>query len=148
MEKDRPPFDRSRFSLRLRTHLGSNRDAINRAVQETMNQFGSVCSREEVMADLEIVLREGLANAVLHGNRAAVSKSVFLRCYGSRDQGLWIVIRDEGSGFDPDAVPDPRGEDRLLLHHGRGIFLMQQLVDDVEFRKGGTELLLYKAPPI
>ncbi|MBD3867526.1 MAG: ATP-binding protein [Acidobacteria bacterium] len=148
MAKDRPPFDRSRLSLRRRTHLGSSRDAINLAVQQTMEHLGSICSREDVMADLEIVLREGLANAALHGNQAAETKSVFLRFYGSREQGLWIAIRDEGSGFDPDAVPDPRGEDRLLLHHGRGIFLMQQLVDDIEYRKGGTELLLYKAPPI
>ena len=148
MAKDRPPFDRSRLSLRLRTHLGSSRDAINVAVQQTMEHLVGVCSLDEVMADLEIVLREGLANAALHGNRAAPSKSVFLRCYGSRDQGLWIAIRDEGSGFDPDSVPDPRAEDRLLLHHGRGIFLMQQLVDEVAYRKGGTELLLYKAPPI
>jgi len=146
--KDRPPFDRSRLSLRRRTHLESSRDAINRAVQETMEQLAGICSRENVLADLEIVLREGLANAALHGNRAAESKSVFLRFYGSPEQGLWIAIRDEGAGFDPGAVPDPRGEDRLLLHHGRGIFLMQQLVDDVEYRKGGTELLLYKAPPI
>jgi serine/threonine-protein kinase RsbW len=146
--KDRPSFDRRRLSLRLRTHIGSSRDAINIAVQETMEHLVDVCSREDIMADLEIVLREGLANAALHGNLAAESKSVFLRCYGSREQGLWIAIRDEGIGFDPGAVPDPRGEDRLLLHHGRGIFLMQQLVDEVEYRKGGTELLLYKAPPI
>lgn len=147
MAQDRQPFHRSGLSLRLRTHLASSRDAINQAVQDTMDRLGRVCSREEVMADLEIVLREGLANAALHGNRSAESKSVFLRCYGSPEQGLWIVIRDEGPGFDPGAIPDPRGEDRILLHHGRGIFLMQQLVDEVEYRKGGTELLLYKAPP-
>ena len=148
MEQPKQPFDRGRLSLRHRTHLGSSRDDINRAVQIMMGRLREICTRDDVMADMEIVLREGLANAALHGNRAAASKSVFLRCYGSREQGIWIAIRDEGSGFDPDAVPDPRGEDRLLLHHGRGIFLMQQLVDDVEYRKGGTELLLYKAPPV
>jgi len=145
---DRQPIDRSRLSLRRRVHLDSNRDAINLAVQETMVHLERICAREEVMADLEIVLREGLANAALHGNQSDQSKSVYLRCYGSPEQGLWIAIRDEGSGFDPDEVPDPRGEDRLLLHHGRGIFLMQQLVDEVEYRRGGTELLLHKAPPI
>ena len=148
MAKDKQPFDRSRCSLRHRVHLGNSRDAINRAVLETIGRLRNLCSREDVIDDMEIVLREGLANAALHGNRAAAGKSVFLRCYGSREQGLWIVIRDEGSGFDPDSVPDPREEDRRLLHHGRGIFLMQQLVDEVEYRKGGTELLLYKAPPV
>ncbi len=148
MAKDRQPFNRSRFSLRHRTHLGSSREAVNRAVQETMELLGGVCSRQDVMSDLEIVLREGLANAALHGNRAIASKSVYLRCYGSREQGLWIAIRDEGGGFDPHGVPDPRGEDRRLLHHGRGIFMMRHLVDEMEYRKGGTELLLYKAPPV
>ncbi len=148
MAKDKQPFHRSRCSLRHRIHLGNSRNAINRAVLKTIDRLRDVCSREDVMDDMEIVLREGLANAALHGNLAAAGKSVFLRCYGSREQGLWIVIRDEGSGFDPDSVPDPREEDRRLLHHGRGIFLMQQLVDEVEYRKGGTELLLYKAPPL
>ena len=62
------------------------------------------------------------------------------RDHPARD--LWDTIYVEP----PDGAAER--EDRLLLHHGRGIFLMQQLVDEVEYRKGGTELLLYKAPPV
>ena len=54
-------------------------------------------------------------------------------------------MRDEGQGFEPDDVPDPRGADRMHLHHGRGVFLMRQLMDQCEYRKGGTEVLLYKS---
>jgi serine/threonine-protein kinase RsbW len=51
-------------------------------------------------------------------------------------------VRDEGAGFDPDAVPDPRRDDRVLLHHGRGLLLMRELVDRVIFRRGGREVVL------
>ena len=53
-------------------------------------------------------------------------------------------VRDEGAGFDPDHVPDPRDKDRLHLQHGRGVFLMRELMDHVEYRKGGREVLLFK----
>ena len=58
---------------------------------------------------------------------------------------MLILVRDQGNGFDPNKVPDPRDADRMHLHHGRGLFLMRALMDYVEFRRGGCEVLLYKA---
>ena len=59
-------------------------------------------------------------------------------------KGFIIAVRDEGPGFDPAQVPDPRREDRLHLTHGRGIFLMRELMDHIQHRKGGREIVLYK----
>jgi serine/threonine-protein kinase RsbW len=95
-------------------------------------------------AELEIALREALANAVLHGNQADETKRVLVRAYCDPGQGFVIAVRDEGPGFDPTQVPDPRGEDRLHLSHGRGIFLMRELMDHIEHRKGGREVVLFK----
>jgi serine/threonine-protein kinase RsbW len=98
-------------------------------------------------ADLEIALREALANAMVHGNERRARKRVFLRCYGDPTGGILIAVRDEGPGFDPGSVPDPREADRKQLEHGRGLFLMRSLMDHVEYRKAGREVVLFKACP-
>jgi serine/threonine-protein kinase RsbW len=56
-------------------------------------------------------------------------------------------VRDQGAGFDPDQIPDPREQERLFLHHGRGLLLMRALMDRVEHRLGGREVVLHKGPP-
>ena len=130
--------------LRLRRSLPSTRAALNRAVRIVM-RFAKECGcvRDDG-PDLEIAVREALANATIHGNANQHSKRIFLRCYGSPRARLLILVRDEGPGFDPEKVPDPRRADRLDLHHGRGLLLMRELMDHVEYRKGGGEVLLYK----
>ena len=91
-------------------------------------------------------LREALANAVIHGNESDPKKKVIVTCSFSRSRGARLVVRDQGSGFDPRKVPDPRDHDRRFLHHGRGLLLMRALVDRVEHRDGGREVVLHKAP--
>ena len=70
-----------------------------------------------------------------------------MRCYGDPRSALLIAVRDEGDGFDPDKVPDPREDDRIHLDHGRGLFLMRALMDYVEHRKSGREVVLFKQCP-
>ena len=57
---------------------------------------------------------------------------------------LLILVRDEGTGFEPTDIPDPRCNDRVQLDHGRGLFLMHALMDHVEYRRRGREVLLFK----
>jgi hypothetical protein len=57
-----------------------------------------------------------------------------------RDAELVIVVRDPGPGFDPLAVPNPVAEENLCSSHGRGIYLIRQLVDDVWFERAGSEI--------
>ena len=57
---------------------------------------------------------------------------------------MMIVVRDPGPGFDPDGVPSPLRGKRLHASHGRGIFLINELMDEVEYRRGGTEIWMRK----
>jgi anti-sigma regulatory factor (Ser/Thr protein kinase) len=139
------PFERRRFPLRFRRSLPSTRPALNRAVRHVLRLARRCGCLTDHRTDLEIALREALANAIIHGNALKRGKRVFLRCYASPRTAMMIVVRDEGQGFDPREVPDPRGADRLHLDRGRGLFLMRELMDYVEFRKGGREVLLYTA---
>ncbi len=138
-------LDRRSYKLRFRTTLPSTRDAINDAVRRGMEVADEVGRFGDGRDNLEIALREALANAIIHGNKNALDKQVQLRCYGAPQGGVLILVRDEGQGFAPEEVPDPRDAERVFLDHGRGIFLMRELMDHVEHRKGGREVLLFKS---
>ena len=60
------------------------------------------------------------------------------------DRGMLIIVRDPGSGFDPGDIPSPIKGENVFSDHGRGIFLINQLMDDVEYRSGGTEIWMRK----
>jgi serine/threonine-protein kinase RsbW len=95
---------------------------------------------------IELALREALANAVLHGNREDARKKVHVRCECDEDKGVSLVVRDEGSGFDLGAVPDPLAPENLGAEHGRGILLMKQFMDEIHYERGGTEVHMRKRP--
>jgi serine/threonine-protein kinase RsbW len=94
--------------------------------------------------NVEIALREALTNAVLHGNMHDIQKKVHLSCCIHPGRELSIVVRDEGSGFDPSEVPNPTAIENLHCEAGRGILLMNVLMDDVRFERGGTEVHLLR----
>ena len=137
-------FDRSAWSERLRVSIPSTAPALKRAMGRVRGILSRCGFAQELRTDLEIALHEALANAMEHGNDGRPKRRIFLRCYGG-PPGILIAVRDEGPGFDPEAVPDPRADDRLELAHGRGLFLMRQLMDEVVFRRGGREVVLYRA---
>jgi len=106
---------------------------------------GLPCAPEEIDG-VELALREALANAILHGNQSDPNKRVIVACFCEcgKDRGLLLVVCDEGSGFDPAQVPDPTTAESIYSGHGRGIFLMRQLMDGVGYQNGGCEVELRK----
>jgi len=137
------PLDRSTYTIRRRVCLPSTRRSISEAVNVILDVARRCGCASEQEADLEIALREALANAVIHGNEEDENKDVFVRCYGGSEKTL-ILVRDGGAGFEPNEIPDPRGTDRVQLDHGRGLFLMRALMDQVVYRRSGCEVLLFK----
>ena len=133
---------RADLPYRLRCWIPSKRTAINSAVDEVCRLADRCGCPEDRLTDLEIALREALANAISHGNNLHPGRRVFLRCYAGPGSGILVAVRDEGQGFDPDTVPDPRTADRMHLTHGRGLMLMRELMDHLEFRRGGSEVVL------
>ncbi|MFO1008416.1 MAG: ATP-binding protein [Planctomycetaceae bacterium] len=92
---------------------------------------------------VRLSLEEGLMNAIKHGNRGDLSKSVRVFCEVT-DARTYIEIHDQGVGFDPAAVPDPLAEENLEKASGRGLLLMRQFMSKVEFRDHGRLLVLEK----
>jgi serine/threonine-protein kinase RsbW len=114
-------------------------DLVMRFVSKFRKQDGSE-------ANIEMALHEALTNAVVHGNHEDPYKLVHVACRCSIDGQVSITIRDQGQGFDTRAVPDPTTTENLLSTHGRGIYLMQALMDEVSFDEGGVVVHMCKKP--
>jgi anti-sigma regulatory factor (Ser/Thr protein kinase) len=98
---------------------------------------------DDVMA-IELSLQEALANAIRHGCRDDRTKRV--QCCVTIDASgeVVIVIRDPGTGFDPAKVPNPLAAENLLKSSGRGVFLINGLMDQVDYADGGREVQMRK----
>jgi putative Holliday junction resolvase len=96
--------------------------------------------------DISMAVIEAATNALVHGNKRDESKKV-RAVFEKRGREIVITVTDEGSGFDPDKVPSPVDECNLLKDCGRGIYIMKQVMDTVEFefaKTGGTTIRLAK----
>lgn len=128
--------------LRMELVVPSDAQVIDNLVARIAGLLqGAPCGGD--LATMELALHEALANAVVHGNRnnpamaARVCLAVWENCR------IQVVVKDVGDGFDPDSVSSPVAGENLLESHGRGIFLMRHMMDEVEFRfGGGTEIRL------
>jgi anti-sigma regulatory factor (Ser/Thr protein kinase) len=99
---------------------------------------------EEDIIKVDLALQEALANGIRHGCKGDPSK--FIQCVVTTDPSgeLVIVVRDPGPGFDPSKVADPLEGENLLKSSGRGVFLINQLMDHVAFADGGREVEMRK----
>jgi serine/threonine-protein kinase RsbW len=79
-----------------------------------------------------LAVREGISNAIKHGNKCDLLKKVIVKMSYHNDE-LRVIIEDEGEGFDPSKVQNPLLPENLLKSTGRGIFYIKSFMDDVEF---------------
>jgi serine/threonine-protein kinase RsbW len=119
-------------------------------VQVVSDHFGrTVGFDDDAVHWVGVAIRESVINAIKHGNRNDTSKHVFvefLRAPGD-EPGICILVRDQGEGFDPEAVADPLEPNNLLKASGRGIFLIRNFMDEVLLRRapeGGMEVRMVK----
>jgi serine/threonine-protein kinase RsbW len=97
---------------------------------------------------IETALREALANAVLHGCGDDAAQIIECNLSCSPRGEIHIVVRDPGPGFDLVAVPDPLREENVRSNHGRGLYLIRHLMDQVWFERGGAEIhMVLEAKP-
>lgn len=87
---------------------------------------------QEVYERMEVCLHEAVLNAIVHGNKEQETRIVEV-VLGWQDSTWTLEVRDEGSGFDPNAVVDPTAQENLLRTHGRGLYLMRELSDGIWF---------------
>jgi serine/threonine-protein kinase RsbW len=126
--------------LDLVLELSNDLRAIERSVTYLMEQ-GREAGFDEARLRLNfrVGLTEALANAMLYGNCRDPRKRVRLEAFLSRHEVV-VQVTDEGGGFDPNHISDPTLPENRLRPGGRGLFLIRQLMDEVEFNEKGNSI--------
>ena len=132
--------DPIRFDATIPARVSAIDDAMDR-IMRAMRQAG--CARG-IESDIDLAVREAIANAVTHGSRGDPRKTVRISVACDQRGGVMVTVRDSGGGFDPAATRDPSTDEGLTAPNGRGMFLISQLMDEVEFAAGGAEIRMRK----
>lgn len=113
---------------------------------EVENLIDKVCFdlgvQEDAYGNVLIAVTEAVNNAIQHGNYENSNLFVDV-AVGDKETEFCFRIKDEGIGFDFNSLPDPTAPENLLKESGRGIFLMRNLADDVEFEEEGNSVNIY-----
>ena len=137
-------FDPENLSLRVRVTLAADRKSVDPVVAQVMRAVRDTKCIDGKADAVELALQEALANAVIHGAKEDPSKIVECVVACDDQRGVLIIVRDPGPGFDPKTIPTCTMGENLYSNHGRGIFLINQLMDEVKFHKNGTEIHMVK----
>jgi serine/threonine-protein kinase RsbW len=137
-------FDRRDLILRLDLEMAADLSAIDPLLGRLMKLIRDMKCAAGQEFEVETALREALANAVIHGCRQDPGKTVQVCVACDESRGMIIVVRDPGEGFDPGEIPSPVVGQNIYASHGRGIYLINQLMDEVHFGRGGTEITMRK----
>ncbi len=138
LDRGFPEGRRGDLVLELPTDLTS----IGGAVDYVMSCcLSCVEQASRLNLNFRVGLTEALSNAMLYGNGDDPTKRVLVEVTVLERRVVARVI-DQGSGFDPNRVPDPTLPENLTRPCGRGLFLMRELLDEVSFNDRGNEVTL------
>lgn len=130
--------------LRINLTLKAEPSSVSPIVQGVMQIAQQMKCAEGKEFEIELALQEALANAITHGCGSDPSKLINCCVACDESRGMLIVIRDPGRGFDPASIPSPVVGQNIFSEHGRGIYLINELMDKVWFTKGGTQIHMHK----
>ena len=137
-------FERDKLLVRLDIIIAADVNAISPVVQGVLEITREMKCAAGKEYEVEFALREALANAIVHGCKRDLTKTVECCVACDLSRGMLIVVRDPGPGFDPASLPNPVVGQNIFSEHGRGIYLITQFMDEVHFERGGTEIHMRK----
>lgn len=137
-------FEQDKLVIRANITVSAEPGSISAVV----NAVSAIAAEMKCAAgkefEIETALREALANAILHGCGNDRTKQVQCCVACDQSRGMILVVRDPGQGFEPASIPSPVVGQNLYSEHGRGIYLINQLMDQVWYERGGTEIHMRK----
>jgi len=135
------PFLEERIAFKMPSEL-RHLDGVLDYLNERMLRLGIVNTDD---SEVLIALDEAIVNAIKHGNKCDPRKAVHIVAEFSVE-GVRFIVADEGTGFDRENVPDPTEPCRLLEPSGRGLLLINHIMDEVRFNHCGNRLEMFKRP--
>jgi serine/threonine-protein kinase RsbW len=134
--------------LETRTRiLDSTKESINFVGSEALEAARRAGFRETIVEHIGLAVHEIMTNAVIHGNGCDPYKKVAVTISRTPNK-VRIEIADQGEGFDPDHLPDPRLPEGLLKGSGRGVYLARAFMDEFHVRRepgGWTTVTMTKS---
>lgn len=130
------------LGMKTSLNLASSSDSLTIVEKKIDEVTKEAKVNEHLYGNVLIAVTEGVNNAIHHGNKSNPEKNVQIDIEVNDQNQLVFSIKDEGNGFDPGALPDPTDPANIEKPHGRGVFLMQQLSDEIEFEEEGKQVIL------
>jgi serine/threonine-protein kinase RsbW len=122
--------------------MPSRREAVARTVDRILAAVEPAHLSHDQKESFAVALAEALSNAAVHGNRLRSDIPVQVKVDVVPGRKAVVVVTDSGGGFDAECLCDPTDPARILTPGGRGVYLMRQLVDHVEYNDAGNEVRL------
>jgi len=123
--------------------IASNTREMASVQQAILDAVHEADFSERAVFAIRLAMEEALSNAIHHGNHDDPDKHVTVDYRVTADR-LTVSIDDEGAGFQPQRLADPRAAPNLTHPHGRGVLLMQAYMDEVRFNQSGNAVTLVK----
>ena len=137
------PTDQMREKIEL--ELPSNLTLMNGVLEYLVDRVARLGLIKVEQSNLFVALDEAFVNAVKHGNRNDTTKLLRITAELPAHEAIFTV-EDEGEGFDVREIPDPRDSANLFKSSGRGVLLIYNIMDEVEYSERGTRLRMVKRP--
>ena len=133
----------SKASMHKKITVSSNISSVESLCQRLLEEVKDRDYDKEDVFAIHLALEEAFVNAVKHGNKQDANRQIEVKYFVTPDK-FDIFIADQGSGFEPDVVPDPRCEENLYKCSGRGMLLMRSYMDVVEYNGKGNRVHMIK----
>ncbi len=127
----------------VRRSIPSNTDAGTDLMHELLQKLEACAWIQDYLFGVNLAVEEALVNAIKHGNHEDADKKVHVE-FRLTEERFYARISDEGEGFDPADVPDPREDENLDRPGGRGIMLMRNFMTQVDYNTTGNEVVMFK----
>lgn len=129
---------------KLELRMFASRSGLTTITDSVSEKLADLRIPEEKQYEILLAVQEALANAIIHGCKDDPLKEVRCEMEWYADGRVLMVVADPGDGFAPDDVAHPVHPDNLHADHGRGVYLIRQLMDEVSFHGRGNEIRMWK----
>ncbi len=127
----------------MKTRIANDSHLLKEVSKDLIAALKGKGVEEDIIFDVHVGFEEALRNAMIHGNRNDPEKKVTIETQVT-EEAVIISVEDEGEGFDPGKLPDPTLDENLLKEGGRGVYLINHLMDEVAYERGGRKVVMTK----
>ncbi|MEC8553872.1 MAG: ATP-binding protein [Planctomycetota bacterium] len=137
----------NQWTWKLAKTIPSSTDVGHEVIEQLLTALTEAAWEGSDLFHVQMAAEEAMVNAVTHGNKKSVDKSVEIE-FRVSPECVELRFRDEGEGFSPDEIPDPTDDEHLADVHGRGVFLIRRMMTEVTYNDRGNEVTMVKRKSI